>query len=178
MKMSRVWEMPNSKTFKIKAIRNLITRYAKAGMKVVDPFANEHSIKEHLTETNYISNDLDPIYGCDYNMEAGDFLSTLPDSSVDMILYDPPHSPRQVKEVYTKLERTVNMTDTQQSYWSNFKRHIARVLKPNGVCISFGWNSGGIGKTNGMELLEIMLVAHGGGKNDTIVTVEKKIKKA
>jgi len=39
--------------------------------------------------------------------------------------------------------------------------------------ISFGWNSGGIGKTNGFEILEILLVAHG-AHNDTICTVERK----
>lgn len=41
--------------------------------------------------------------------------------------------------------------------------------------ISFGWNSGGIGKQYDFEIIEIMLVAHGGAHNDTIVTVERKI---
>lgn len=44
-----------------------------------------------------------------------------------------------------------------------------------GVCISFGWNSMGIGKKNGFEIIEILLVAHGGMHNDTIVTVETKL---
>ena len=32
----------------------------------------------------------------------------------------------------------------------------------------------GIGKTLGFDMLEILLVPHGGVRNDTIVTVEKK----
>ena len=40
--------------------------------------------------------------------------------------------------------------------------------------ISFGWNSIGFGKNRGFEIIEILLVAHGGTKNDTIVTVERK----
>ena len=35
--------------------------------------------------------------------------------------------------------------------------------------------SNGIGKNRGFEMLEILLVPHGGSKNDTIVTVERKL---
>ena len=54
------------------------------------------------------------------------------------------------------------------------KKEIARVLTPSGVCITFGWNSGGIGKGMGMDIEEILLVAHGGWHNDTICTVDRK----
>lgn len=47
-------------------------------------------------------------------------------------------------------------------------------IKPNGLAISCGWNSGGFGKMLGFEIVEILLVAHGGNHNDTIVTVERK----
>ena len=42
--------------------------------------------------------------------------------------------------------------------------------------ITCSWNSGGIGKKHGFEMEEILLVAHGGWHNDTIVVVERKIK--
>lgn len=77
--------------------------------------------------------------------------------------------------VVDKFGMTVDMTTTQASYWSKQKEQIARIVKPNGVVISFGWNSGGIGKKYGFEIEEILLVAHGGWHNDTIVTVERKI---
>lgn len=174
MIINRIWEMPNSRTFKIRAFTKLIKKYAVDGFIILDPFANEHSIKEHLANCKYISNDLDPKYQCDYSLEANDFLRQFEDGSVDMVLYDPPYTPRQVKEVYTTLHRTVTMSDTQASYWSSFKKEISRVLKPNGICISFGWSSNGIGKVNSMQIIEILLVAHGGSKNDTIATVEVK----
>ena len=66
------------------------------------------------------------------------------------------------------------MQTTQASYWSNQKKEIGRILKPNGIVITCGWNSGGIGKKYGMEIQEILLVPHGGWHNDTIVTVERK----
>ena len=48
-------------------------------------------------------------------------------------------------------------------------------LETNNKVISFGWNSGGIGKKYGFEIKKILLVAHGGWDNDTICVVEEKI---
>lgn len=42
------------------------------------------------------------------------------------------------------------------------------------MAISFGWNSQGFGKNLGFKIIEILLVAHGRGHNDTIVTVEER----
>ncbi len=49
------------------------------------------------------------------------------------------------------------------------------MIKVGGYAISFGWNSSGFGKKRGFEIIEILLVAHGGRHNDTIVTVERKV---
>lgn len=123
-----------------------------------------------------ITNDLDEQYNTDFHMDALDFLKTFTDNSVDCVLYDPPYSPRQVSECYKKLGKSVNMETTQASYWSKQKEQIGRIVKNNGIVITCGWNSGGIGKKHGFQIIEILLVAHGGWHNDTIVTVEKKIK--
>lgn len=166
--------MPNDKTFTIKPIKELIKSELVEGV-IIDPFANEASIREVITDKQqYITNDLNTDYDTDYHMDALDFLKLFEDNSVDMVLYDPPYSPRQVSEVYKSLDKTVNMQTTQASYWSNQKKEIARILKPNGKVITFGWNSGGIGKTKGFEIQKILLVAHGGWHNDTICTVEIK----
>lgn len=136
----------------------------------IDPFARNSPFKEQC-----ISNDLDPSIQANYNLDALDFLRLLPDSSADLILFDPPYSPRQVSECYKKFNRVVNMATTQSSFWSNLKTEIKRVLKQEGHVITCGWNSGGIGKALGFEIQEILLVAHGGWHNDTIVTVEKLV---
>lgn len=64
---------------------------------------------------------------------------------------------------------------TQSSFWSKQKKEISRIVKKGGKVISFGWNSGGIGKSYGFAIEKVILVAHGGWHNDTIVTVERKI---
>lgn len=159
--------MPNANTFSIKPIKNLISRYHDDSLKSIDPFANKARVAK-------ITNDLDPSMGCDHNLEAVDFLKLFADGEIDIVYYDPPFSVRQVSEVYKKLGKTVNHETTRSDYWTKMKVEIARVVKPGGLVLSFGWNSGGIGKTLGFEIVEILLVPHGGIHNDTICTVEKK----
>lgn len=177
MLFDRQWAMPNSKTFQIAPIRNLIAKYKQicansgAGIEkhlIIDPFANNSK------EAN-ITNDLDTQFDTTYHLDALDFLKAFSDSSVDLILYDPPYSPRQVSECYKKLGKTVNMQTTQDSYWRRQKTEMARIVKKGGFVISCGWNSGGVGKKNGFEIEEILLVPHGGNHNDTIVVVDRKI---
>ena len=121
-----------------------------------------------------MTNDLNPEFQTDYNLDALDFLKTFKDESVDFILFDPPYSPRQISECYKTFDKSVNMETTQTSFWSNLKDEMKRIIKLNGIVISFGWNSNGLGKNRGFEILEILLVAHGSNHNDTIITVEKK----
>lgn len=166
MKITREWAFPNKNTFTIKPIKNFIKENI-FGEITIDPFANDNRIAK-------ITNDLDEKYNTDYHLDAIDFLKTFPDESIDFVLFDPPYSPRQVSECYKKLEKTVNRETTQSIYWTNLKKEIARVLKNNGGVITFGWNSGGIGKTLGFKIKEILIVAHGGWHNDTICTYEIK----
>lgn len=157
--------MPSSNTFSIPPISSLIQKYSKG--VIVDPFANSN---RYATVTN----DLDPEMPTDFHLEATDFLKLFSDNSVDTVLYDPPYSPRQISECYQKFGLSVNTQTTQASYWAKQKEQIGRIVKPGGIAITCGWNSGGIGKKYGFKILEILLVAHGGWHNDTIVTVERK----
>lgn len=163
--MDRYWSMPSKNTFEMKPALDLILRY-RHGL-TIDPFANRSKLAD-------ITNDLDPQYDTDYHLDAEQFLMRFPDASVDTVLYDPPFSSRQVSECYKKLGMTVNMETTQNSYWRKQKEQISRIVKPNGIVISFGWNSGGIGMKYGFDKLHIRLIAHGGNHNDTIITVERK----
>ena len=170
MKINRVWAMPNHNTFLIKPINELIQKYIGCGVWI-DPFARNSPFNEKCTETN----DLNEESLTTSHMEALDFLKKFDSDSIDGVLFDPPYSPRQISECYKQVGREVHMKDTQSSFYGDRKKEIARIVKVGGTVICCGWNSGGIGKTLGFELLEILLVPHGGAHNDTIVTVEKKL---
>lgn len=158
--------MPNKNTFSIKPIGKLIGRHLSGYS--IDPFANNNKLAT-------MTNDLNPEYDTDYHSDALEFLRIFDDSRVDTVLFDPPYSPRQVSECYKLLDLTVNMQTTQSSFWGNLKKEVARVIAPKGKVITCGWNSGGIGKIHGFEIVEILIVPHGGWHNDTIVTVEEKV---
>lgn len=165
MIINKTWAMPSKNTFSIKPINDIVCKYIASTS--VDPFARGSRLAD-------ITNDIDTSFDTTFHLDAINFLKQFDDSSVKTVLFDPPYSPRQVSECYKKMNYTVNMETTQASFWSNIKTEISRILAHNGICISCGWNSGGIGKTLGFEQIEILLVAHGGWHNDTIVTVECK----
>lgn len=167
MKIQRKWAMPNSKTFTIKPIKKIIEHYYDPTKVCINPFANESKYG--------ITNDLNPKFNCDYNLEATEFLELFKEKSIDLCLYDPPYTPYQLKIMYEDITGGVNLLDTKISYWSKQKDIISEIIKPNGIVISCGYDSNGMGKGRGFKIIEILLVAHGGGHNDTIVTVEQKI---
>ena len=169
IKLERAWAMPNKNTFDIAPIKKMLGDEVDTDDLWIDPFANQNKIAR-------ITNDLNPIFDTDYNLDALDFLKIFDDCSVDGVLYDPPYSPRQISECYKGVGLEVSNKTTQASFWSNQKKEISRIVKLGGKVISFGWNSGGIGMKYGFEIEKILLVAHGGWHNDTICTIERKIK--
>lgn len=168
LEINRHWAMPNSRTFQIKPIKEFVEKYISGAKVIADPFANECTY-------GTITNDLNPEYNTTYHIDALDFLKIIPTESVDVVLYDPPYSSRQVSECYKGFGMTVTQETTQASWRAKHLDEIARILKPNGLCLCFGWNSNGVGKKRGFEMVEICLVAHGGSKNDTICTAERKV---
>lgn len=85
-----------------------------------------------------ITNDLNPVYDMDYYLDAFNFLQLFEANSVDGVFYDPPYSPRQVKKCYDNIGQAVIQNDTKSSYWANYKKEIARIVKPNGKVTTFG----------------------------------------
>lgn len=166
MTIDRKWAMPNKWTFTIKPIRELIAEEMTEGVWI-DPFAGENSPAQ-------ITNDLNPERPTTHHMEALDFLRGLPNKSADGAFFDPPYSPRQVKEVYEDIGKDTVADHTRMDFWTKCKNEIDRILKPNGKVLCFGWNSMGLGKNRGYTMTRILLVPHGANKNDTICTVELK----
>lgn len=164
---NRIWEMPNSNTFDIKCIRNLIAKYFKNEYYSIDPFANKCKLAT-------VTNDLNPEMQTDYHLDAVEFLKSFKNNSIDFCFYDPPYSLTQVKECYNNIGKELTTGETNH-FRTNHINEISRIVCPRGIVMCFGWNSSGIGKKRGFELIEILLVAHGGSHNDTICTVERKL---
>lgn len=159
--------MPNAETFSVKPIGEMVKRYLSKSKVSIDPFARN---KRWATYTN----DINPNTDAEYHMEARVFLQTLVDRGVvaDLIIFDPPYSPRQVSEVYSEIGLTTTMRDTQTARMKKECRELFRQLSQVGtIVLSFGWNTVGMGP--GFETLETLLVCHGGDHNDTLCLAQK-----
>lgn len=158
--------MPSRDTFSVNPIGKFVVRYLGQSHLSVDPFARN---KRWATMTN----DIDPTTSAEYHMDAEDFLLSRSEK-FDLVIFDPPYSPRQVSECYKGIGREVGMKETQTALlYKRVRDAIPAILTPNGIVLSFGWSTNGMGKTRGFEIMEIMLCAHGGAHNDTICMAER-----
>jgi hypothetical protein len=166
IEFSRVWAMPSPWTFTIFPIKSLLSKY-EVGDGWVDPFAGNNSPAE-------FTNDHNPERKAKSHIEAIQFCKNLK-GKYNGILFDPPYSFTQVKEHYQSLGQKVTKENTSMKFYEGVKSVMCEKIKKGGLAISFGWNTNGFGKARGFKIIEILAIAHGGSKNDTIVTVEQKI---
>lgn len=158
--INRIWEMPCKWTFKMRAIQSLFKKY-KVGSGWIDPFPGRLSPAAFKNEKE----------------DGLEFLKAQSYNFFDGCLFDPPYS---VEMCLRKYKPKWGGTAGRDEYHQKCKKEIARILKPGGITISFGWNSGGIGKKNGFNIIEILLIYHGSAgvcRHDTIVTIDKRTDK-
>lgn len=168
--------MPNKSTFSMKPVRKFIDGWNNGG-ESYDPFCGNSTIAKHRNDIR--------ISGLD----ALDWLKEQPSNSADFFLHDPPYTPRQLKECYESIGRSLH--DTKASYWSNLRDEIKRIVKPGGIVLSFGYGASHVGKTRGFEIQDGLIVLpcykseefeivdglavlHGGNHNATICIAEVK----
>ena len=112
-----------------------------------------------------------------YNMDAVEFAKMIneKDEQYDGCLFDPPYSIHEVKRHYDSLDKKYDFkNDPTCGFWK-VRDLLAPKIKQGGHVIFFGWNSNGFGKKRGFEVVELLLVPHGGNRNDTICTVGQKV---
>lgn len=180
MIMNRVWAMPSPLTYTVKPIKEVVERYLETvGGVSLDPFARD-------TEYATYRNDIHPETKAQYHEDAYAFLLKMEREvgRANLVLFDPPYSPRQAvdcyqaagvdpKELDAALNRKANAWQRTKN-WKEEKDTIARMQRPGDVVISFGWDSNGMGKGRKYEIIELLLVCHGACHNDTICTVERR----
>jgi len=159
--------MPSADTFDIPPIAGFVQKYLLKSKVSIDPFARN---KRWATYTN----DLNPETAAKEHMDAEDFLKKCQNIAADLVIFDPPYSPGQVCEVYSKVgEKRDGGGGRNGELYKRVRKAIRRITIPGSIVLSFGWQSAGMGK--GWEILEILLVCHGGAHNDTICMAERML---
>jgi len=167
MRIERVWAMPNKWTFQIKPIAKLLRQEMSDGTWI-DPYAGMYSPAT-------ITNDINPKMPTKYHLDALEFAKQFGDNSVDGIILDPPYSYRQISEHYKEQGLQVTRHTTSSNFYFRVKKELAKVVRQNGKVISCAWNSNGMNNKRNFKIERILIIAHGGHHNDTIVTVERKM---
>jgi hypothetical protein len=165
LRFERFWEMPCKFTFSMESVKSLL-KQEMLGPDWIDPFAGKYSPAN-------LQNDADLERESDFHMDGLEFLRlmNLDKRHFDGGIFDPPYSVEQALCSYkAKCEGTAG----REEYHSRCKDELARLIKPGGKAICFGWTSAGLGVNRGFSLERIMLVCHGAAHYDTIVTVERK----
>lgn len=159
MIFNRIFAMPSADTFSVKPIGEFVWRYLAESQRSIDPFARN---KQWATRTN----DLNPDTEAEFHLDAEVFCNLMgfTEEPFDLGIFDPPYSPRQISECYKSVGREVGMTGTQNAaLYKRCRDALHEIISPKGIVLSFGWSSNGMGKMRGYEIVEILLVAHGGG---------------
>ena len=162
--------MANGETFTVKPIGEFVRRYLGGSKVSIDPFARD---KRWATHTN----DLNPETAAEHHLDSIAFLEKMVADGVkaDLIIFDPPYSPRQIKECYNSIGLKMGALDAMRTNWMRERDLMNKLQNAGDIVLSFGWNSMGMGKKRNYEIIEGLLVCHGVGHNDTHCMAERKL---
>lgn len=171
MQITREWAMPTADTFQCKPIGAFAEKYLKDSKVSIDPFARNSTLCTY-------TNDLNPDTKAQYHMDSVDFLDMQLENFIkaDLGILDPPYSVHQMKQCYDSIGKKTSMIDAQGvGIYTHTRTAMDKIIQLGGIVLSFGWSSVGMGLNRYYEILEILLVCHGGMHNDTICMAERKI---
>lgn len=155
--------MPNRWTFQMPPVADFVRHWTKDYHRIVDPFCGMSTVAR-------FSNDLGR-----GGVDAEEYVRSLIGDGVsaDCVIFDPPYSPRQISECYESIGLKATTEDTQNArLYKRVRAALADILEPDGIALSFGWQSSGFGKD--WRTMQILLVQHGGAHNDTICVAQRR----
>lgn len=172
MKITRKFANPSADTFDVPVIGEFVKSYLRNSKVSIDPFARN---KRWATYTN----DLNPVTGAEYHLPALDFLKELCRKGIkaDLVIFDPPYTRRQVKEVYEGIGLGFTNNDSQyfSLNWKDEREIINEILTIDGIVLSFGYHSNGMRFSGAYTDEEMLVVCHGGAHYDTICIAQRKV---
>lgn len=120
--------MPNSETFAIPPIGEFVRSYLSRSTVSVDPFARNQRL---ATWTN----DMDLATSAEFHMDAESFARMLQERGVvaDLVIFDPPYSPRQIVDCYRSVGLPVTRETSQSArLYKRVRDAVHDLLAPGG----------------------------------------------
>lgn len=153
---------PRKYTFEMDKLRTWTIRNSKG--KVLNLFAG----KTLLSPLNEVRVDLNEDMPAHYHMDAYEFVLMAKKERMmfDTVIFDPPYNLRKSREKYFGI---------YTSQLRKIKTELPHIINEGGVVISYGYDTTGMGRSRGFELIGICIVNHSGDHNDTLCTVEQMV---
>jgi len=151
------------------------THSLKRVIKICDPFAREGFVGKL---PNCISNDLNPEYDTDYNLEFQQFARVMHMKQVafDLVVFDPPYSLRQLKDCYDGIGKDLKLWQTN-NMWGVGKNFLSHHMPVGSIVISLGWTTAGFGRKRGFEKKAVHVFEQSAREDrySVFVVVEQKV---
>lgn len=160
--IERFFEMPHRYTFQMPKLRAWVE--SKLEGRTLNIFGGITRLI-HPQGHEIVHNDIRPEMYPDVSIDAYDIDAITALGRFQTVVFDPPYSAYQAVHSYGG----VKMQEVSRA-----RQGIQRVLDLEGVVISLGWNSTGMGEKRGYAKEAILLVNSGGSHNDIIITVERR----
>lgn len=116
-------------------------------------------------------NDIDIDRDADTHFDAVTVGERIDSNTFDTVVVDPPWSSKDDSPDFTK--RRDRYGDEYVDSYAQMKDGVESVLRPGGRCITFGYDSSGLGAGRGAIVEEIALINFTGNHNDAIAVVER-----
>lgn len=153
---------PRKYTFEMGKLKAWTIQNSKG--KVLNLFAGKTLLKP-LDETRI---DLNKEMPAHYYMDAYEFVLMAKERGMmfDTVIFDPPYNLRKSREKYFGV---------YTSQLRKIKTELPNIIREGGRVLCYGYDTTGMGRQRGFELIGVCVVCHSGDHNDTLCTVERKI---
>ena len=160
------FDLPSPDTMTIPCFKKKFFKLITDGMIVADLFS-----RNCLLGTPGLRNDIDPDTSADKHMDVFEFLKTISEQSLDVVIIDPPFSFNQAAKHYKNSAGKCLGVG-----WIPAVRRLAgEKLKRGGLMFCLGWDANGASNRDKFILEEVIICAHGQARNATIMTIDRKI---
>ena len=152
---------PKKYTFEMPKLYKWTVQNCKG--KTLNLFAGKTKLKG-IDETRV---DLNKDVPADYYMDAYSFVLMAKEKGwkYDTVVFDPPYNLRKSREKYFGV---------YTSELRKIKTELPSIINTGGTVISYGYDTTGMGRQRGFELIHVCVVNHSGDHNDTLCIIERK----
>jgi len=150
-------------TFETKMVRDVVVDNLEGD--VLNACAGKTRLEDYCRGVNILRNDINPSVPATLHEDAQTLDEHLEGNTFDVVVNDPPFDSGRADELYAGMHA---------SDYIDLRQTLGKLVKRGGTYIELGWNSWGMGDTDGWQRLEHHLYRQP-FKGDVHLVVEKKI---